>query len=168
MALGNEDIDERFEIDAKGMIRWRRVSAKGLPKWCAMKAEEINRKAGEEVNFFPHTNGSMIVKLYGGTVTEARVRKVLQRQTARDEAVERRQRERARPEAVVAETAKPSRQEAERAAERRKWIKQRLGFAPIVTGEWRHPDGRKWSDIFFTGIEAVALAEEYDAMEDRA
>lgn len=84
VALTNEDIDERFEIDADGVVRWKRVSAKGLPRWCAAKAEEINRKAGEPVHFFPHQNGGMVVKLYGGTVSESRVRKVLQRETARD------------------------------------------------------------------------------------
>lgn len=89
MALTNEDIDERFEIDARGVVRWKRVSAKGLPRWCVAKAEEINRKAGEPVHFFPHQNGGMVVKLYGGTVSESRVRKVLQRQTAQDVAVSR-------------------------------------------------------------------------------
>jgi hypothetical protein len=98
MALTNEEIDERFEIDARQVIRWRRVSARGMPRWCQAKADEINRKAGEEVNFFRHSSGRMVVKIYDCHVTDTRIRKVLQRQTGRDVALtmERSARKRAR------------------------------------------------------------------------
>lgn len=109
MALTNEDIEERFELDAERVIRWRRVSAKGMPRWCQAKADEINRKAGEPVRFFTHASGGLVVKLYGGMVAESRIRKVLQRQTAQDvaEVMERSARKRVRADKAQP-SAKPS------------------------------------------------------------
>lgn len=108
MALTNEEIDERFEIDAQQVIRWRRVSARGMPRWCQAKADEINRKAGEEVRFFRHSSGRQVVKIYDCHVTDTRIRKVLQKQTARDvaETIERSERKRAKAERAQ-RSAKP-------------------------------------------------------------
>lgn len=171
MAVTNEEIEERFELDEERVIRWRRVSAKNLPRWCQAKADEINRKAGEEVRFFMHANGGLVVKLYGGMVAESRIRKVLQKQTSQDVAVSRQKaaerRAKLEAEAERREAAKPPMEDMVRAAQRRKWIRERLGFQPMPTGEWLHPDGRRWADAVLRSPEAIAAGEEFDAMEGR-
>jgi hypothetical protein len=169
--LTNIDIEERFERTADGVIRWRKVEARGLPRWAQEKARELNRKAGQEVNFFRHQNGTMIVKLYGGTVAESRVRKVLERMTVQDVAVKRAEsaRKRAKREAVAvaATAAKPQGyQMSDLQVARKRHIRMALGFGQQPTGLWRHPDGRTWHDSMLMGPAALAAGEEFDAMQE--
>lgn len=172
MAVTNEEIEERFELDAERVIRWRRVSADGMPRWAKAKADELNRKAGEEVKFFPHATGGLVVKLYGGMVAESRIRKVLQRQTVRDVAVDRERAAQSRAKRAAGAGRKaaakpPSGYEAEqRAAARKRHVRMALGFMPQPTGLWQHEDGRTWHDSLMMAPAALAAGEEYDAMEE--
>lgn len=108
MALTNEEIDERFEVDDEHVIRWRKVNARGLPRWCQVKADEINRKAGEAVNFFRHSSGRQVVKIYDCHVTDTRILKVLLNQTAKDVAVTRERSARKRAKIEKVERARAS------------------------------------------------------------
>lgn len=169
MALTNDQIRERFELDDERTICWRRVDARGLPLWCQAKADEINRKAGETVHFFKHASGSNVVKLYGGMVAEGRIRKILQGQTHKDVAVERAKVARKKANAtnanISANPAGPNRNEMLRASARTAAIKRAMGFVMQVTGAWNHSDGRVWSDVLLGTSEGIEATEAVDQRE---
>ena len=66
----DEDLIERFEIDAKGVIRWREVVPIGGQRFALRAAARLNRMAGKPV-LEPQVN------LYGRTIWLARLRAVL-------------------------------------------------------------------------------------------
>ena len=72
-----EDFRERFEIDAEGVIRWRKVVPVGGERFAVRAAQRLNLKAGEPVQTWdmrgcPHTS------LYGRPISQTRLRMILQ------------------------------------------------------------------------------------------
>jgi hypothetical protein len=175
MAVTNEDILERFELNRAGVVCFRAVEVDGIPRWAAPAAAAINKKAGEPVTFWPHVNGGTVTKLYGQNVFETRIRKILGGRPAATRAAKRREPAEAQAAPaqppVVAPVAAPADGMTERqryyAAEyakqaRPKAIKTEMGFAPTPTGGWRHEDGRVWVDLFFQTEEGLAAAAKVD------
>ena len=69
----DEEIRERVEMDASGVLRWRAVGTDGLGPWALRSAQRINARAGREVP----VGKSGCFRLYGELVAIGRVRAVL-------------------------------------------------------------------------------------------
>lgn len=70
MDVISEDVIERFEIDANGVIRWREVVPVGGQRFAQRAAARLNLMAGKPVS-------QMSVNLYGMNLSRARLRAVL-------------------------------------------------------------------------------------------
>lgn len=166
MAITNEDIKERFQVNDQGVICWRAVDGAAVPRWARAAAAAINKKAGEPVTFWAHANNGTVTKLYSQHVFETRIRKVLLGQTAVDASEKRGQDAKRRAKAAKQDAERaakqPTPEEAVRASDRLKAIKVELGFRRMPTGFWHHDDGRIWSDVFFKTAEGIAAAAKVD------
>lgn len=72
------DIAERMEIDAEGVIRWKRLWPLGGEQYAIRVANRHNRYAGQPVKIRERADGWRYVYLYGENIAETRVREVLE------------------------------------------------------------------------------------------
>lgn len=69
----DDDVRERFELDANGVLRWRKVWPQGGERFAQRAAERLNRVAGKAVPVIKRNGYSDYVVLYGKQITVPRV-----------------------------------------------------------------------------------------------
>ena len=72
----DEDLRERFEIDAEGVIRWREVVPLGGQRFVQRAAARLNLMAGKPVKM-RMLNGYPYTSLYNMHISEPRLRAIL-------------------------------------------------------------------------------------------
>lgn len=84
MPISNDEIRNRFTLDGRGVIRWKRIELPNELAWLERVVAPLNKEAGDEVRFLTHQRGGRFVRIAGCDVYEHRIRELLSRDDGRE------------------------------------------------------------------------------------